>query len=129
MRRLTGDDDLTSEFATTWRTYDLDAKTASLLEYAEKLTKAPGMIDDDDIDALRAAGWSEDAIYEASALISFFNFSGRMEAASGLPADEVPASARPREARVAAGGPRWRPFGRSSVRSRSDAATTPRPRA
>jgi alkylhydroperoxidase family enzyme len=103
VRRLTGDDDLTFEFATTWRTYDLDAKTMSLLEYAEKLTKAPGMIDDGDIDALRAAGWSEDAIYEASALISFFNFSGRMEAAAGLPPDEVPAGARPREARAATG--------------------------
>lgn len=84
VRQLTGDDDLTSEFATTWRTYDLDTKTTSLLEYAEKLTKTPWMIDDGDIDALRAAGWSENAIYEASALISF-NFSGRLEAASGLP--------------------------------------------
>ena len=101
MRRLTGDEDLTSEFATTWRTYDLDTKTRSLLEYAEKLTKAPGMVDDGDIDALRASGWSEEAIYEASALISFFNFSGRMEAASGLPPDEVPAGARPPEARGA----------------------------
>jgi uncharacterized protein YciW len=126
VRRLTGDDDLTSEFATTWRTYDLDAKTTSLLEYAEKLTKAPGMIDDGDIDALRAAGWSEDAIYEASALISFFNFSGRMEAASGLPADEVPASARPPEARAASRAPRWRTFARSSARSGSATAQTPR---
>lgn len=128
MRLLTGDDDLTSEFATTWRTHDLDAKTTSLLEYAEKLTKAPGMIDDGDIDALRAAGWSEDAIYDATALISFFNFSGRMEAASGLPADEVPASARPPEARAATGAPRWRTLTRSSARSGSATARTPRPR-
>ena len=106
MRRLTSDEDLTSEFATTWRTYDLDAKTTSLLEYAEKLTKAPGMIDDDDIDALRASGWSEDAIFEATALISFFNFSGRLEAASGLPPDEVPAGARTPEARDAVGARR-----------------------
>lgn len=116
MRRLTGDEHLTSEFATMWRTYELDAKTSSLLEYAEKLTKTPGMIDDGDIDALRTVGWSEDAIYEASALISFFNFTGRMEAASGLPADEVPASARPPEARVATGRRRWRLFRHSSAR-------------
>ena len=119
MRRLTGDEDLTSEFATTWRTYDLDAKTASLLAYAEKLTKTPGMIDDDDIVALRAAGWSEDAIWEASALISLFNFTGRMEAASGLPADEVPAGARLPEAHAATGPPRWRTLTRSSARSKS----------
>lgn len=98
MRRLTGDEHLSSEFATTWRTYQLDDKTHALLEYAEKLTKAPNQIEDADVDALRAAGWGEDGIYEATALTSFFNFSGRMEAASGLPPDEVPASANPPEA-------------------------------
>jgi len=56
------------------------------------------MIDDEDIDALHTAGWDEDAVYEASALISFFNFSGRMEAASGLPMDEVPDTAKYAEA-------------------------------
>jgi alkylhydroperoxidase family enzyme len=117
VRRLTGDEDLTSEFATTWRTYDLDVKTTSLLEYAEQLTKAPGTIDDEHIDALRAAGWSEGAIYEASALISFFNFTGRMEAAAGLPPDEVPASARLPEARTATGAPRWWSLTRSGTRS------------
>lgn len=99
VRRLTGDEHLSSEFATTWKTYDLDAQTGTLLGYAEKLTKAPSMIDDEDIEALKTAGWGEDAIYEATALIAFFNFTGRMEAASGLPPDEVPAGATPPEAR------------------------------
>jgi alkylhydroperoxidase family enzyme len=99
VRRLTGDEHLGLEFATTWRTYQLDGKTRALLEYAEKLTKTPSEIEDADVGAVRAAGWNEDAIYEATALISFFNFSGRMEAASGLPPDEVPAGATPPEAR------------------------------
>ncbi len=99
MRRLTGDEHLSSEFATTWQTYDLDEGTQSLLAYAEKLTKSPSQLEDSDVDALREAGWSEDAIYEATALISFFNFSGRLEAASGLPPDEVPAGAVTPEAR------------------------------
>lgn len=42
---------------------------------------------------LREAGW-DDGIYEATALISLFNFSGRIEAASGLPIDEVPEGVR-----------------------------------
>jgi alkylhydroperoxidase family enzyme len=99
---LTGDEHLTLEFATTWRTFDLDAKTRALLEYAEELTKSPGTIDDAAIDSLRASGWGEQGIYEATALISLFNFTGRMEAASGLPLDEVPAGARPPETRVEA---------------------------
>ena len=90
MRRLTEDEHLGLEFATTWPTYDLDPKTRALLSYAKKLTEEPSMVEDADVDALRAAGWDERAIYEATALVSLFNCSGRMEAASGLPMDEVP---------------------------------------
>jgi alkylhydroperoxidase family enzyme len=102
VRRLTGDEHLSLEFATTWRTYDLDEKTRTLLDYAEKLTKAPSTIEDADFEALRRAGWDEGGIYEATALASFFNFSGRLEAASGLPPDEVPAGSRLPEARAEA---------------------------
>jgi hypothetical protein len=66
----------------------------------EKLTKAPSTVDDADVEALRRAGWDEKGIYEAAALASFFNFSGRLEAASGLPPDEVPTGASPPEARA-----------------------------
>lgn len=47
-----------------------------------------------DVARLRNAGWDEAAIWEITALASFFNFSGRLEAASGLPPDEIPAGAR-----------------------------------
>lgn len=98
MRRLTQDEHLSAEFATTWPTYNLDGKTRALLAYAKKLTEVPGMLEDEDVQALRSAGWDEDGIYEATALISLFNFSGRMEAASGLPLDEVPDEVRLPEA-------------------------------
>ena len=94
MRRLTKDEHLSAEFATTWPQYDLDQKTRALLSYAKKLTEEPSMVEDSDVEALRAAGWEEKGIYEATALISSFNFSGRMEAASGLPMDEIPEGAR-----------------------------------
>ncbi len=94
MRRLTKDEHLSAEFATTWPQYDLDRKTHALLAYAKKLTQEPNMVEDSDIEDLRAAGWDERGIYEATALISFFNFSGRMEAASGLPMDRIPEEAQ-----------------------------------
>jgi alkylhydroperoxidase family enzyme len=93
VRRLTNDDHLSAEFATTWPTYDLDAKTHALLAYAKKLTLEPSM-EDSDIGELRSAGWDELGIYEATALISLFNFTGRMEAASGLPMDRIPQGVR-----------------------------------
>ncbi len=89
MRRLTRNEHLDHEFATTWPTYELDDKTRALLAYTKKLTETPGFIEDADFDLLRQAGWDERGIYELTSLISFFNFSGRLEAASGLPMDSA----------------------------------------
>lgn len=100
VRRLTGDDHLSFEFATEWPSYDLDDKTRALLTYATRLTDTPSLVEDGDINDLRSAGWGERGIWEATALISFFNFSGRMEAAAGMPPDEVPANSRLKEART-----------------------------
>ena len=94
MRRLTNDEHLSAEFATTWPEYNLDAKTHALLAYAKKLTQEPSMVEDSDIEELRSAGWDEQGIYEATALVSYFNFTGRMEAASGLPMDRIPQGAQ-----------------------------------
>ena len=58
------------------------------------MTDTPALLEARDFAALREAGWDERGIYEATALISFFNFTGRMEAASGLPQDEIPGHAR-----------------------------------
>ncbi len=94
VRRLTKDEHLTPEFATRWPEYDLDGKTRALLTYAKKLTEEPSMVEDADVGALREAGWNERGIWEATALVSFFNYSGRMEAASGLPMDRIPEGAK-----------------------------------
>jgi alkylhydroperoxidase family enzyme len=94
VRRLTKDEHLSAEFATTWPEYDLDAKTHALLTYAKKLTQEPSMVEDADIEEMRSAGWDERGIYEATALVSYFNFTGRMEAASGLPMDRIPQEAQ-----------------------------------
>jgi alkylhydroperoxidase family enzyme len=88
-----GDEHLSHEFATTWPEYQLDAKTRVLLSYASKLTETPNMVDSGDTENLRSAGWNEQAIWEITALASFFNFSGRLEAASGLPPDQIPQGA------------------------------------
>lgn len=100
VRRLTGDEHLDQEFATTWPEYDLDPQTRALLGFASKLTETPSFVAEKDIGALKESGWNEPAIWEITALTSFFNFSGRLEAASGLPPDEIPADAKLAESRV-----------------------------
>ena len=79
----------------------MDDKTRAMLRYASKLTESPSFVGEDDAGALRECGWSEREIWEITALASFFNFSGRMEAASGLPPDEIPEDAAIAEARGA----------------------------
>ena len=58
------------------------------------------MMGAEDIAKLADAGWTEKAIWEITALISFFNFSGRLEAATGMPQDQIPEGAKLAEARV-----------------------------
>jgi alkylhydroperoxidase family enzyme len=59
----------------------------------------PSLVGEEDTDALRECGWDERAIWEITALTSFFNFTGRLEAASGLPPDQIPDRAGLAEAR------------------------------
>ncbi|HKK09174.1 MAG TPA: hypothetical protein VKA44_09835 [Gemmatimonadota bacterium] len=77
----------------------MNDRTRAMLRYASKLTETPAFVDEEDVETLREAGWSEQAVWEISALASFFNFTGRLEAASGLPPDEIPEGARFSEAR------------------------------
>jgi len=94
LRRLARDEHLDAEFATTWPLYELEPAMRALLAYAKKLTETPSLVEDADLDALREAGWVDRGIYDATVLIAFFNFSGRLEAASGLPMDVPPARSR-----------------------------------
>jgi uncharacterized peroxidase-related enzyme len=108
MRRLTGGVELGLEFVERWPDYPMDARTRALLRYASRLTGSPDRITDQDIESLRQAGWDDHAVYEATALIGFFNFIGRIDAASGLPMDVIPTDVDLPEAR-----PDGRPGGRA----------------
>jgi len=77
----------------------MDSKTRALLRYASKLTETPSFVTEEDTEALKECGWNDRAIWEITALTSFFNFSGRLEAASGLPPDQIPEGADFAEAR------------------------------
>jgi alkylhydroperoxidase family enzyme len=77
----------------------LDAKTRALLRYAGKLTETPSLVNEEDVGLLANVGWNPQAIWQLTALVSFFNFTGRLEAASGLPPDQIPERATLAEAR------------------------------
>lgn len=56
---------------------EFQGKELALLEYARKLTIAPGDINQQDIAALRATGLEDGEILEANQIISYFNYANR----------------------------------------------------
>ncbi|MDX1578036.1 MAG: hypothetical protein R3266_06110, partial [Gemmatimonadota bacterium] len=67
-----------------YRTADLDAKTRALMDFAVRLTRRPSAMAEEDVDALRDAGWEDDQILTAVEVVGFFNYYVRMAEALGV---------------------------------------------
>lgn len=84
LRQLTGDD-LTAEFLQNdWREAKLTPAEFAMLEYAEKLTVAPAMMEQKDIQALRDTGWDDKDILDIALAAAYFNFRVRIVDGLGL---------------------------------------------
>ena len=57
-----------------YRSAPIDAKFAELLVLIEKAARNASSVTREDIDAVRAAGWTDDAIYDAVTVCALFNF-------------------------------------------------------
>jgi uncharacterized protein YciW len=76
-----------------------------MLEYAEKLTIAPASMTEEDIEKLRAVGWTDRDILDIVHVCAYFNFRVRMVDGLGLEVSDETAmrslSARQRAAEIA----------------------------
>ena len=68
-----------------YRSADIDAKFAELLVLIEKAARNAATVTADDIDAVRAAGWSDEAIYDAITVCALFAFYTTWVDGSGVP--------------------------------------------
>jgi uncharacterized peroxidase-related enzyme len=66
----------------------LDGAERALVAYALKLTRTPREMHAADVEALRAAGLSEEEIFEASFVTGYFNYTNRV--AEGLGVEPEP---------------------------------------
>jgi uncharacterized peroxidase-related enzyme len=82
VRQLSGDPELGEMLALNHRIARLEPRTRAMLDFAWKLTKEPAGIGEEDRAGLRAAGLSEEEIFDLVETIGFFNLSNRV--ASGL---------------------------------------------
>jgi uncharacterized peroxidase-related enzyme len=78
---------LARKLTTDYEKADLEPKVKALLRFADKLTRRPFDIEDEDIAALKNAGWDDAAVRETVLTVAYFNFVNRVSLGLGLVAD------------------------------------------
>ena len=63
------------------------AELRPVLAYVEKLTRDPDGVDAADAEAVRAAGWPEEAIFDAVSICALYNLMDRLVNGLGIAAD------------------------------------------
>ena len=64
--------------ASDWRTADLGEADRGLCAYAEKLTRTPAAMTEQDVVDLRELGFEEEALAGAVQVIAYFNYINRV---------------------------------------------------
>lgn len=70
--------------AKDWRTADLSDPDRALCEFAAKLTHRQHDMTPADLDALRARGFDDTAIHDATQVVGYFNYISRVADALGV---------------------------------------------
>jgi uncharacterized peroxidase-related enzyme len=82
LRKLTGDPLLVEQLASNHAYAKVEPKERAMLDFAVKLTERSSSCTEDDVDALREAGWTDEEIMDIAEVAAMFNFTNRL--ASGL---------------------------------------------
>lgn len=81
VRQLSGDPQLGEMLVMNYRVAPLDPRMKAMLDFAWKLTTEPWTVEEPDRQALRDVGLDDDAIFDLSDVIGFFNMSNRFATA------------------------------------------------
>ncbi|QFU81567.1 peroxidase-related enzyme [Natronorubrum aibiense] len=77
--RIYADDPLLADqLVANYRTADINDAHRTMLDVAVTLTENPTEVEPDDLEALREAGFSEEAIWDIAAVTAFYNLSNRL---------------------------------------------------
>jgi uncharacterized peroxidase-related enzyme len=78
------DEQKLKNFTENFRVVEVEEKKRLLLEYAEQLTVSPNKITQDDIDKIKASGWTDEDILLVNLIVSYFNFVNRIALGLGV---------------------------------------------
>jgi uncharacterized peroxidase-related enzyme len=88
-------------------TATVDGRIKPILAYVRKLTLSPARMVEADAEAVYAAGWDEQALFDAVSVCALFNFMNRIVEGSGIkrnPLEETPEELEARRARMGGAG-------------------------
>lgn len=81
-------EDLVARLAENWRTAGLSEPVLAVLGFAEKLTRQPGHMSQDDVRELRRHGYNDEEILDIAQVTALFNYATRVSNALGIPPEE-----------------------------------------
>ena len=84
LRLRTKDPVFVDQLLSNYRYAGLEPADRAMLDFAVKLTRAPDRCSEDDVDALRSAGFDDEDILHIAELTAIFNYNGRVANALGL---------------------------------------------
>ena len=74
-----------------YRTAPISDRDKALFAFIDKINRESNRMTRDDIDTAKAAGWSEEALYDAISVCALFNFYNKWIDATGV--HDMPAAA------------------------------------
>jgi uncharacterized peroxidase-related enzyme len=89
VRQLSGDPPLGELMAMNYRAARLSKRHRALLDFAVKLTAEPWLVEEDDRERVRRAGFSDRDIWDIAAVAGFFNMTNRVASATDMRPNSV----------------------------------------
>ncbi len=84
---MTGNEELVKQVETDYRKAGLDEKDMAMLRFAEKMTRTPARMTQDDVESLRSVGFSDKEILDITHIAALFNYLDRVADALGTQLD------------------------------------------
>ena len=85
--RMGIDKSMSRKLALNYQSAPVEPKVMELFRFADKLTRHPADMEKSDVERLREAGWSNEAILETVLVVSLYACANRFSAGVGLVAD------------------------------------------
>ncbi len=84
LRRLVQDESLVEAIRTDYTKAPISPAERALLDYAVKLAREPWAMQQEDIERLRSAGWSDAAILDLVIVAAYYSFVNRIAQGLGV---------------------------------------------